>query len=391
MWDYSDSEPDDDTMVRRCAYCGRFANVDDMNEETGLCLKCNEAIYKTAKGSISPPKSKGSGGKGGRVGAALSSMAAVEVDDDSSDVGSITSIHSDLEDDEGDHGVDEVGSGRKFRGSGSNRPGGKGELCARCWNKPSTKILYNTPICEDCYVVAQEKRSLFSKQEHTRGTKAKQNMYGHRAESYSSSPDSQKRYQPPTPHLQPGKRLTRVCDSCRQKRKRCQHRRVVDEDDPEADFRRKRSKKQRLSMETTSAEEGGSSSPDSNRSSSVIDVTDTVIISETTPEPPTIPTTTNTTNTTSFTSISAATSTPTTTPTSSTAAPTTSTPLTTDGYSTTNLRRSIEESVHLVYSREMERLVQDAEGKLTDAANSLDAVKTHMAGWLRRVQGGCDL
>ncbi|KAK2798764.1 hypothetical protein FQN50_008746 [Emmonsiellopsis sp. PD_5] len=309
MWDYSDSEPDDDTMVRRCGYCGRFANPDGMNEETGLCLKCNEAIYKTAKGSISPPKSKGSGGKGGRVGAAVfPRVAAVEVDDDSSDVGSITSIHSDQEDDEDDHRVDEVGSGRKFRGSGSNRAGGEEELCARCWNKPSTKILYNTPICEDCYV--------------------------------------------------PGKRLTRVCDSCRQKRKRCQHRRVVDEDDPEADFRRKRSKKQRLSMETTSPEEEGSSSPDSNRSSSVIDVTDTAT---------------------------------TTTPTSSTAAPTTSTPLTTDGYSTTNLRRSIEESVHLVYSREMERLVQDAEGKLTDAANALDAVKTHMAGWLRRVKGGCDL
>jgi hypothetical protein len=33
-----------------------------------------------------------------------------------------------------------------------------GGLCARCWAHPSTKLLYNTPVCDDCFDVAQVKR-----------------------------------------------------------------------------------------------------------------------------------------------------------------------------------------------------------------------------------------
>ncbi|OJD09434.1 hypothetical protein AJ78_09063, partial [Emergomyces pasteurianus Ep9510] len=195
------------------------------------------------------------------------------------------------------------------------------------------------------------------------------------------TPENQKRFQPPTPHLQPGKRLTRVCDLCRRKRKRCQHRRVVDENDPEADFPKKRPRKEQV-LARTNNKEGNSSTS----SSSVSEVNDTVIVSEMEQEPKATPrASTITTNTTSTCTIStngamrvtAATDPP-------------RNPVAVDNecFSTTtnNLRRAIEGSVHVVFSREMDRLVETAEAKLTDAAGALDDVKRHMAAWLKHTR-----
>ncbi|KKZ59931.1 hypothetical protein EMCG_05250 [[Emmonsia] crescens] len=371
MWDCSDSEPEeDDTMARRCSYCGRFGNSENIVEKTGLCHKCHENVHpSSSKASvISPTTSNIGNGPSSVAAAVMSQMATVDVNGDASSLGSITSIHSDQEDDDKGHsGRDGNGDGnkrenkepndQKLRGRSSNVSSNtemEPELCARCWKNQSTTILYNTPICDDCHQIAQEKR------EHTKGTK--------------------KRFQPPTPHLQPGKRLTRVCDSCRRKRKRCQHRRVVDENDPEADFRRKRSRKERTSAAANNREGRSSTS-----SSSVVEVNDTVIVSETEQEPLAAPrarTTTTGTTTISTTPTNGATTVTT------TASPGTSVAVNSESYSTTNLRRAIEESVHVVFSREMDKLVRTAEKKLADAAGALDDIRVHMTAWLENVRRG---
>ncbi|OAX79265.1 hypothetical protein ACJ72_06414, partial [Emergomyces africanus] len=197
-------------MARRCLYCGCFGSPENFVEETGRCYKCYENVHNLSE-------------EDGTSSAAMSQLAVIEVNDDPRSVATVTSIHSDKEHDyEGHSGGDGNGgrngnkkerepkqpNGQKITGCGSNVSSNtemESELCARCWKYPSTTMLYNSPICNDCYHIAR------GKWEHTKGTK--------------------KRFQPPTPHLQPGKRLTRVCDSCRRKRKRCQHRRVVDEND----------------------------------------------------------------------------------------------------------------------------------------------------------------
>ncbi|KAL2364740.1 hypothetical protein RJZ56_002329 [Blastomyces dermatitidis] len=404
MWSCSDTEPEeDDTTTRRCSYCGRFGNSKSIVEETGLCHKCHENVHSSSKDDVASIMTGKNGGGASSVAAAVMlQMAAVDVNDDLSSIRSITSIHSDQEDDEeeeeedGNSSEDGDGDGserekrthddRKLRGSGRNVSSNtitESNLCARCWKTPSTTILYNTPICNECYRIAQEKR------EHTKGTKTNQ--------ATKSTPDNQKRFQPPTPHLQPGKRLTRVCDSCRRKRKRCQHRRVVDENDPDADFRRKRLRKERTSAVTNNRAGRSSTS-----SSSVIEVNDTVIVSETEQEPMALQcartnttTTTTTTTTMSTTGTDTSTAKASTTPTNGampakapiTDSPRTPPALNRDGYSASNLRRAIEGSVHVVFSREMDRLVGTAEKKLADAASALDDVKAHMTAWLGCAKG----
>ncbi|PGH19544.1 hypothetical protein AJ80_03880 [Polytolypa hystricis UAMH7299] len=306
MWDYSDSEPDD-TIVRRCSYCGRFCREDQIVGRKGLCLKCNETVDTTGDGT------DGNGSNGHSSASALSRLAAISVELDDSGSESVESVRAESEEPPPAH-----------HGRGCNNEDKGTDLCARCWARPPTKVLYNSPICEVCYQVAQEKR------EHSKGTN--------------------KRYQPPTPHLEPGKRLTRVCDDCRRKRKRCQHRRVVDENDPEADFRRKRAKRERAESEAIRE--------DSRRSSSVIEVLDPIPV-------PAIPA----------------------------AAPSAveiDRESDDDGGSSNdeNMKRAINESVQTVYRRELERLVEAAEGKLAEAAGSLDAVKRHMAAWRKHLSGG---
>ncbi|KAL2370988.1 hypothetical protein RJ035_006391 [Blastomyces gilchristii] len=366
MWSCSDTEPEeDDTTTRRCSYCGRFGNSKSIVEETGLCHKCHENVHSSSKDDVASIMTGKNGGGASSVAAAVMlQMAAVDVNDDLSSIRSITSIHSDQEDDEeeeeedGNSSEDGDGDGserekrthddRKLRGSGRNVSSNtitESNLCARCWKTPSTTILYNTPICNECYRIAQEKR------EHTKGTK----------------------------------------------RKRCQHRRVVDENDPDADFRRKRSRKERTSAVTNNRAGRSSTS-----SSSVIEVNDTVIVSETEQEPMALQcartnttTTTTTTTTMSTTGTDTSTAKASTTPTNGampakapiTDSPRTPPALNRDGYSASNLRRAIEGSVHVVFSREMDRLVGTAEKKLADAASALDDVKAHMTAWLGCAKG----
>ncbi|EGC47490.1 conserved hypothetical protein [Histoplasma capsulatum var. duboisii H88] len=351
-------------MARRCSYCGRFGNPESINEETGLCHKCNKDIQPSSKSGVASLAGKSGEGPSKVAAAVMLQMAAVDVSDDSSSAGSITSIHSDQDhDDEDNSCVDRNGDGnesentkpnsQELRSRGSSNVSSnqeiESELCARCWKNSSTTILYNTPICGKCYQIAQEKR------EHTKGTK--------------------KRFQPPTPDLQPGKRLTRVCDSCRRKRKRCQHRRVVDENDPDADFR-KRSRKVQTST-VTNGREGRSRTS----SSSVIEVNDTVIVSETEQDAIAAPRTRDTTTI----GTGTGTSTRTVSTSSDKGASMTTIAVDSKGCSTSNLQRAVEESVHVVFSREMDRLVGAAEEKLSDAAVALDDIKGHMTAWLERV------
>ncbi|KMU75902.1 hypothetical protein CISG_05387 [Coccidioides immitis RMSCC 3703] len=189
MWDYSDSEADE--MVSRCSYCGKFCSRAKINAASGLCLPCKAKLHPTR------PKPEGDARQ-----AKADKMAIDEEDDDAAASDSGESVGSKAE------GKEEVPLelDSRSQGLGESSDSEEPNLCARCWTRPPTKVLYNSPTCEECYQVAKEMK------EGSRGTK-------------------QRRFQPPTP-LEPGKKLTRVCDSCRQKRKRCQHRRVVDADDP---------------------------------------------------------------------------------------------------------------------------------------------------------------
>lgn len=174
MWSCSDTEPEeDDTMARRCSYCGRFGNPESINEETGLCHKCNKDIQPSSKSGVASLAGKSGEGPSKVAAAVMLQMAAVDVSDDSSSAGSITSIHSDQDhDDEDNSCVDRNGDGneskntkpnsQELRSRGSSNVSSnqeiESELCARCWKNPSTTILYNTPICGECYQIAQEKR-----------------------------------------------------------------------------------------------------------------------------------------------------------------------------------------------------------------------------------------
>ena len=129
MWGYSDSELGDD-MVRRCSYCGRFCRQGDIVDENGLCHKCSEALDHGSDHS-------------GDIVSVVSGEAVVPDDASltSSPDGAVNSpnlSHTDvnMSDDGNDSG-----------------------LCARCWTHPPTKTLYNTPICDRCFRVAQEKRA----------------------------------------------------------------------------------------------------------------------------------------------------------------------------------------------------------------------------------------
>ncbi|EDN03061.1 predicted protein [Histoplasma mississippiense (nom. inval.)] len=367
-------------MARRCSYCGRFGNPESINEETGLCHKCHKDIQPSSKSGVASLAGKSGEGPSKVAAAVMLQMAAVDVSDDSNSAGSITSIHSDQDhDDEDNSCVDRNGDGnesentkpnsQKLRSRGSSNVSSnreiESELCARCWKNPSTTILYNTPICGECYQIAQEKR------EHTKGTKEKRSGASPNQQVAKRGlrrfSNNQKRFQPPTPDLQPGKRLTRVCDSCRRKRKRCQHRRVVDENDPDADFR-KRSRKVQTST-VTNGREGRSRTS----SSSVIEVNDTVIVSETEQDAIAAPCTGDTTTIGTGTVVDSS---------------LTASAVDSKGCSTSNLQRAVEESVHVVFSREMDRLVGAAEEKLSDAAVALDDIKEHMTAWLERVNEG---
>ena len=57
-------------------------------------------------------------------------------------------------------------------------------------------------------------------------------------------------------------------------------------------------------------------------------------------------------------------------------------------HSNNNLKEAIAASIHVVYRRELERLVNLAEARMADAAEGLEAVKSHMTAWLRQLSLG---
>ncbi|KAI5295060.1 hypothetical protein KEM52_002462 [Ascosphaera acerosa] len=210
--------------MARCVGCGKFCNQTSFDGASSLCTGCSTAWhaelsaysrpdsqwmgppvtdpdsrYPLPMVTAAPPSPQQS--SYGRD----SALGASEPDGQTLDETS-RSQHG------GQRGVEEQ---EEHREDDQNQENG---LCARCWVAAGTSILYNSPVCGDCLRQAQEKR------EPIKGTK--------------------KRYQPPTPALQPGKRLTRVCDTCRRKRKRCQHRRIVDENHSDADPRPRRNRRQ---------------------------------------------------------------------------------------------------------------------------------------------------
>ncbi|KMP00578.1 hypothetical protein CIRG_00720 [Coccidioides immitis RMSCC 2394] len=230
-------------------------------------------------------------------------MAIDEEDDDAAASDSGESVGSKAE------GKEEVPLelDSRSQGLGESSDSEEPNLCARCWTRPPTKVLYNSPTCEECYQVAKEMK------EGSRGTK--------------------RRFQPPTP-LEPGKKLTRVCDSCRQKRKRCQHRRVVDADDPAvADRRRKRVRVEAPIPEDAESEDPSSSS-EANKPATVSKTSTKEAATEHC------------------------------------------------GSAEQSMQWAIRQSVETVYRREMERLVEVAEAKMAEATAAYDAVTRHMNGWL---------
>jgi Pyruvate/2-oxoacid:ferredoxin oxidoreductase delta subunit len=129
MWGYSDSELDDD-MVVRCSYCGRFCSQGDIVGEDGLCHKCSEELNLSSS-------------RGGEAMSTVSGEAIVADDVSlSSSLGGTANSPTPSQNDTDPRDDD-------------NDSGG---LCARCWAHPSKKLLYNTPICDDCFHVAQMKR-----------------------------------------------------------------------------------------------------------------------------------------------------------------------------------------------------------------------------------------
>ncbi|OJD16797.1 hypothetical protein AJ78_03087, partial [Emergomyces pasteurianus Ep9510] len=164
-------------MARRCSYCGRFGNSENIVAETGLSHNCHRGVHNSSKGEATSSMPCNSGDDPSIVAAAvMPQMATVDVNDDSSCIGTITSIHSTKEDDDEDHSGEDRNGGRngnkkekdtkqpndqKLRVCGGNASSSREmetELCARCWKYPSATMLYNTPICNDCYHIAQEKR-----------------------------------------------------------------------------------------------------------------------------------------------------------------------------------------------------------------------------------------
>ncbi|EEP75833.1 predicted protein [Uncinocarpus reesii 1704] len=279
MWDYSDSEPDDD-MVSRCSYCGRFCARAKIHAQTGLCLPCKEKLHP---GGTEPEV---------EVHEAEADKMAVDGKESGGESAGSKAEGNEAAPQESDSLPQGTGE--------SNAPDGPG-LCARCWTRPPTRVLYNSPTCDDCFQVAQDAK--------------------------------QRRFQPPT-SLQPGKKLTRVCDSCRQKRKRCEHRRVVDADDPAvADRGRKR-----VRVEAPISED----------------------------EEPECPSTNSEANQ----------------PTASSSSTIEETATSHCGSSDENMQWAIKQSVETVYRREMERLVKGAEAKMAEATEAFDAVKRHMNMWL---------
>ncbi|EFR00214.1 hypothetical protein MGYG_03217 [Nannizzia gypsea CBS 118893] len=281
-WEYSE-ESEAEEMAARCTYCGRFCNKRAIHGKTGLCYPCRETLRKEGDKRALETDSdteSASSGRGAEESEPVKGhpAAITEAEDDSQSVKS------------------EEGTARS-------------NVCSRCWATEATGTLYNSPVCDDCYHLAQANR---------------------------------KRFQPPNPHLQAGKRLTRVCDSCRQKRKRCEHRRVVDATDPEAHCR-KRGRKRKCEEISEDKKESDNSKDPTSREEEQAEI---IVVDDPAEEP---------------------------------------------GCSDENMNHAIKESLDTVYKRELLKLEAIADEKVNEANRALDAVRNHLHHWLEHVRNGNSL
>ncbi|EZF29903.1 hypothetical protein GTR04_5496 [Trichophyton interdigitale] len=288
-WEYSE-ESEAEEMVSRCSYCGRFCNKRAIHGKTGLCYPCRETLRKEGDKRALETDSDTESASSGRGAEECEPVkghpaATAEAEDDSQ-------------------------SAKSEEGTACSN------VCSRCWAAEATGTLYNSPVCDDCYHLAQANR------EWMKGTK--------------------KRFQPPNPHLQAGKRLTRVCDSCRQKRKRCEHRRVVDATDPEAHCR-KRGRKRKCEEISDDKKESENNKAPTSREEEQAEI---IVVDDPAEEP---------------------------------------------GCSDESMNHAIKESLDTVYKRELLKLEVIANEKVNEANKALDAVRDHLRSWLDHVRRGNSL
>lgn len=119
-------------MACRCSYCGRFCSRSSLDEGTGLCLPCKEKLR--------PAGSRPAGERQKEV--------EREIESHSNSGEAVVSKAKSTED------TLQVSEPNPRGFGASEEPAGA--LCARCWKRPPTKSLYNSPACDECFRVAKE-------------------------------------------------------------------------------------------------------------------------------------------------------------------------------------------------------------------------------------------
>ncbi|EFE43511.1 conserved hypothetical protein [Trichophyton verrucosum HKI 0517] len=278
-WEYSE-ESEAEEMVSRCSYCGRFCNKRAIHGKTGLCYPCRETLRKEGDKRALETDSDTESASSGRGAEECEPVkghpaATAEAEDDSQSAKS------------------EEGTARS-------------NVCSRCWAAEATGTLYNSPVCDDCYHLAQANR------EWMKGTK----------------------------------------------RKRCEHRRVVDATDPEAHCR-KRGRKRKCEEISEDKKESESNNAPTRREEEqgvLIDIlffffisfypAEIIVVDDPAEEP---------------------------------------------GCSDESMNHAIKESLDTVYKRELLKLEAIANEKVDEANKALDAVRDHLRSWLEHVRRGNSL
>lgn len=130
-WEYSE-ESEAEEMVSRCSYCGRFCNKRAIHGKTGLCYPCRETLRKEGDKRALETDSDTESASSGRGAEECEPVkghpaATAEAEDDSQ-------------------------SAKSEEGTACSN------VCSRCWAAEATGTLYNSPVCDDCYHLAQANR-----------------------------------------------------------------------------------------------------------------------------------------------------------------------------------------------------------------------------------------
>ncbi|KAF3483084.1 uncharacterized protein GIQ15_02408 [Arthroderma uncinatum] len=255
-WEYSE-ESETDEMVARCTYCGRFCNTRAIHGKTGLCYPCRDTLRKEGDERAQETDSDEESASSGKPAQECEKprkgekSATAEADEDS-------------------------------QSAKSEELTVRSNVCSRCWAAEATGTLYNSPVCDDCYDIAQANR-----------------------------------------------------------RKRCEHRRVVDASDPAAHCR-KRGRKRKC--EDISEDKSGNESPKA--SASREDEQEVIIVDDPEEQP---------------------------------------------GCSDDSMNHAIKESLDNVYKKELLRLEAIVHEKINEANKAMDDLRAHVSGWLEHVTKGNSL